>query len=407
MEFLFLFIVIGAVIFLSFKTDQRRLKPQEYIFHLQFKVTKDEFYEANKLKEHSYFSNDFIKNETIVLYLIVKRLLVKEKSWMEKSEYREPVLQACKFAVAGIYDYPPFDHIAEEHNEAVKKLNDPDLWQFIERQARIHVYQFTGQDDRAFYYRNGDAWKIRYSHLINNYDTENTEQFYTGVCQLATMNDKRVTVERDIYFQAHQFLIQKDKSYALRFYLHYLNVKTMSETFKYKKISKRNNAILFKNSKEEGQFKLICTRLLQNKNLKAALKQLDQLGISQRKKIDLDISAIKEAAGKQTKIAGILSEVLADDEPATIPQAPEKTPVIEIQNTPVDNKEELFRLFINCSYKLNKEEVDIFARTKGIFRSQFIESINETYYDELDDVLIEEDDDEYILNETYFHQIKG
>jgi hypothetical protein len=47
----------------------------------------------------------------------------------------------------------------------------------------------------------------------------------------------------------------------------------------------------------------------------------------------------------------------------------------------------------------------LFAKSKGIFKNQLIESINEICYDFLDDVLIEEEDDYYTINRNYFQTI--
>lgn len=54
------------------------------------------------------------------------------------------------------------------------------------------------------------------------------------------MSDKRVTIQRDIFYKAHLFLVHKDRGYSLKLYLQYLHVKTLSASFKHKKITKTN-----------------------------------------------------------------------------------------------------------------------------------------------------------------------
>jgi hypothetical protein len=224
-------------------------------------------------------------------------------------------------------------------------------------------------------------------------------QFYKEIRQLSAMSSGRITVQREIYYKAHQFLIDKDKKYSLKLYLQYLHVKTLTDAFAYKKITKTNRKYLFRNEKEEQQYFQICDKLIKDKDLKAALKRFDNLGITLRKKIKLNTNSIQEAAGKQARIAGILSDILSDEPPDEPAAQPKDSP-------PIDNKEALLQLFIAKDYKLNKEEVNIFAQSKGIFTGQLIQRINEEYFDQLDDVLIEEEAGEYHLNKTYFEVVK-
>jgi hypothetical protein len=62
-------------------------------------------------------------------------------------------------------------------------------------------------------------------------------------------------------------------------------------------------------------------------------------------------------------------------------------------------------LFSKSNFSIPQSELEIFAKSKGIFKNQLIESINETCYDFLDDVLIEEEDDYYTINTNYFQRI--
>ncbi|MDH6304131.1 hypothetical protein M2459_000843 [Parabacteroides sp. PF5-5] len=374
-------------------TKKKREQSKDYSFRDGYKLTRTEFEDALQLMGRNLCSNEYCKREIVTLFIDVRRTLIADKCWKDSFAFSEAILQTCKKTTLDLLSFQ--DTIESPAKEKI----DTATTRLIQERATVVVRPLTRESDRRFY-NSGDAWKVRYQNLINSFDTDNVQQFYNDICQLATMSDKRVTTEREIYLLAHQFLVHKDKEYSLKFYMHYLHVKTLSDTFKHKKISKPNAKLLFRNTKEEQQFNQVCSKLLTSKNLNTALKQFDNLEISQRKKVRLDITAIREAAGKQAKVAGILSDILADEpESVTIPQQP----LTEV----TDNKEGLLQLFINKDYKLNKEEVDIFARSKGLFMNQLIQSINEEHFDELDDVLIEEEEEYYMLNETYYEQLRG
>jgi hypothetical protein len=389
---IYLLVCIGVILALKLVTasykKQETLVKGSYSFRRGFNVTKAEFDEANQLLKRNFCSNEYCRKEAIVLFIDVKRNLAKNKRRKNVSSFNEVVFQYCKKVTLDILDFQ--DSVQDDIGEEP----EPDIIELIKERAAEVVRPLTAESDRSFY-NSGDAWKVRYNHLINGFNPENVVQFYDDIRQLGFMSDKRITVQREIYYEAHQFLLLKDKEYSLKLYLQYLHVKTNTHAFVHKKITKASRQWLFRGIREEQQFDQLCDKLLKDKNIKAALKQFDKLGITQRKKIQLDIASIREAAGKQARVAGLLSDLLAD-EPAPVPNG---IPVI-------DNKEALLQLFIDKDYKLTKEEVDIFAQSKGIFTAQLIQRINEDHFDELDDVLIEEEALEYRLNKMYLKAVK-
>ena len=52
-----------------------------------------------------------------------------------------------------------------------------------------------------------------------------------------------------------------------------------------------------------------------------------------------------------------------------------------------------------------QSEFETFAKSKGAFKNQLIDSINEICYEHLDDNLIEADDKYYIINQDYYQKI--
>ncbi|MNV80271.1 hypothetical protein D3C71_1738680 [compost metagenome] len=66
---------------------------------------------------------------------------------------------------------------------------------------------------------------------------------------------------------------------------------------------------------------------------------------------------------------------------------------------------ECLRLFDNESHSADSADIESFAKSKSVFKNQLIDGINETCYEVLDDVLIEETEDGYEINPNYYTQI--
>ncbi|MDR1161137.1 MAG: hypothetical protein LBK45_02250 [Tannerellaceae bacterium] len=389
---IYILVGIGVILALKLVTEsykrKKALSKRSYKLWDGFYVTKAELDETDQLLSWQFCSNEYCRREIIALFIDVKRNLAKSKRRKAAPSFNKTLLRYCREVTLKIIDFqdPLQDATLSEKPEAA-------IIELVKERAAVVVRPLTAESDRSLYY-SGDAWEVRYSHLIKGFEPGNVAPFYEAICQLGMLSNKRVTIQREIYYEAHLFLLFKDKEYCLKLYLQYLHVKTHTYSFVHKKIAKASRQWLFRDTREEQQFDQLCSKLLKDKRINAALKQFDKLGIAQRKKIQLDIISIKEAAGKQARVAGILSDIL-DDEPAATPK---DAPVI-------DNKEALLQLFIDKDYRLTKEEVDIFAQSKGVFTGQLIQRINEAYFDELDDVLIEEEDGGYRLNKMYFNKV--
>ena len=62
-------------------------------------------------------------------------------------------------------------------------------------------------------------------------------------------------------------------------------------------------------------------------------------------------------------------------------------------------------IFAKGNFSIPQSELETFAKSKGVFKNQLIESINEICYEDLDDVLIEEEDEHYIINPNYYQRL--
>lgn len=361
------------------------------------KISQKESRDIDTLQKEIHIPNKYCKKQVTTLFISVN----KEFPLEVKAAQQRNVLSFCECIVLRELNY-----LAERWSDEVEfaqAINNPVLCDEIQNRVPKFVVKITGEENDAFYDSNGDAWEIRYAHLIGGFTPNDVAYFYKEVCKLANLNAGRISVNRRIYTKSYQFLVKIDREYALRSYIRSLYFNTNA------KISARNRKILFKTKEEEQAFDKICVGVMTSEDIARALRKFDKLQISQRKKIKLNVNTIKAVAEKQSKVAGVLGELLTEEEEevaVAVQQLPVKEEVVPAPNRENNHKVALFQLFIDNSYKINKEEVNIFARSHGLFTSQFVEGINDEHYEELDDILIEEDEEHYILNESYYQQLK-
>jgi hypothetical protein len=249
---------------------------------------------------------------------------------------------------------------------------------------------------------NRKTWYANYTSLVENFDKQNIELFYKELCRLE-IQYKYPPTARNIYFQAHQFISKYHSGYSLLLYLHYLHVQTPSDTFRHKKIGAELKKILFRNKMQETRFTQICARLKTDRDLAKAIDETKLLFHITRRKIQLDVSTLEEAGKEQSQTAELLGKYLEDES-----EVAEKE-TIRLPVVPKENRYEidLLQWFESSNFTINKKEIDTFARNKGVFSDSLIQQINETYYETLDDLLIENEGEEYILNKVYYQQIKN
>ena len=62
-------------------------------------------------------------------------------------------------------------------------------------------------------------------------------------------------------------------------------------------------------------------------------------------------------------------------------------------------------IFTKSNFSVPQSDLEKFAKSKGVFKNQLVENINETCYDVLDDVLIEEEEEYYNINPSYYQRL--
>lgn len=284
--------------------------------------------------------------------------------------------------------------------------------------------------------QNVTRWKQQLDQLAARLSTTTTQAFVEGVQRLGQRNARNPALE-NIFFDASKLMAKYDRESALRFYLQYVYHDLNSVTINNKPLAKTIQKSLFPQPEQLQRFEAILNQLGQDKNLPHALSEVPTVYARQRRKIVLDLGAIRAVQHQHAGTVELLNEYLQDElETAVAPvSAPPLAPFVwevvpeeEIQlavlaPAPVvpavtttsgafaadwaltATQEALLARFAEQELTLPQAEVEAFARQHGALRNQLIDSINEQCYERLDDVLIEEDGDTYTIYESYYQQL--
>jgi len=133
----------------------------------------------------------------------------------------------------------------------------------------------------------------------------------------------------------------------------------------------------------------------------------------ERKIIEIDKSKIATAEEAHLRIKNKLDQILSWDEQLEKEKENVKT-VLPIKNATNSSKtshldnvqRELIKLMIEKGNSLSEEEVKIFAQKFKLPHNYLINSVNEYFYEKLNDNLIVEEDAFYLLNNDYYEEIK-
>ena len=227
-----------------------------------------------------------------------------------------------------------------------------------------------------------------------------------------------------IFFEASKFISKVDKGAALILYIHYIYHDLKSASFDNKQLTKTIQKSLFKTEEQFQEFGTIINEFIQHRDLNRALKSVEHFYMPKRKRISLDVSAINEAKEKHSGTVELLNKYLKEEEeidfekPVAIPATTEEIAIAIAPQVAAEastsssshidfnaSQLDLLELFAKRSFSIDQNEVEAFAKSKGLFKNWLIEKINELCYETIDDILIEEEDDQYIINENYYHKI--
>jgi hypothetical protein len=272
------------------------------------------------------------------------------------------------------------------------------------------------------YAQNTSRWKIKFEELTKDFKGSQ-KQFIDDIISLGKLNSKNPSIEI-IFFEASKFISQKDKEAALILYMHYLYHDLKSVTFDNRQLTKTIQKNLFSTNEQLHDFEIIVSQLISDKDLEKALQGVSKIYVKKRKKIQLDTTSIKEVQQQHAGTVELLNEYLKDeyeDEHDSVRTQEinneevniEIIPKVEAIQSSIFIKNIQFtqlhtntlEIFAKNSFSVSKIEIESFAKSKGVFKNQLVESINDICYDTLDDVLIEEEDEYYTINDSYYQRL--
>jgi hypothetical protein len=270
--------------------------------------------------------------------------------------------------------------------------------------------------------QNTTRWKLQFDHIENKH-LKNTEKFVNEINKLAELNQKNPAIE-NIFLEASKTIAKLDKEASLRLYMHYLYHDLKSTTFDNRQLTKTIQKSLFKTNEQLHEFEKIVSGLTNDKNLQYALDQIPNIYAVKRKQIKLDKASIQDVQQQHSGTVELLNEYLNDeyqDDHTTIIAKENNNDEVTIQiqsrseSEPAtmlckgvnltDIQKLMLDIFVKANFSVPQAEIEAFAKERNLFRNQLIESVNDSCYETLDDILIEEEEDYYQINEEYYKTI--
>ncbi|WP_291144899.1 tellurite resistance TerB C-terminal domain-containing protein [Flavobacterium sp. UBA7680] len=292
--------------------------------------------------------------------------------------------------------------IAQIHFVLISKINLPDK----ETEIKLNLQNTT-------------RWKAKFEEISSGFNKDSKE-FLDQIIELGKLNKENPSVE-NIFFEASKFIAKYDQETALSLYLHYLDHDLQSITFDNKQLTKTIQKSLFKDNIQLENFERIVSEFIYDKDLRKALSSVPQVYAVKRKKIQLDKSLIKEVQQQHSGTVELLNEYLRDENSEELDSKSVLDEQIEIsidhskteETISIYSKDFVFKpihtstleFFSKNNYSILQSEFEIFAKSKGAFKNQLIENINEICFENLDDLLIEEDEEYYTINQDYYQKL--
>lgn len=377
------------------------------------KVIDDLFQDVIKI-ENMTFSSSYYEGELKWAYARFQDCVFLTFYKKVENSVREKYGHSRKLKLEGYYPYHKSEELINEKlgyrvdeliTEKYSQISPPDSETEVELNAQ-----------------NVNRWKDEFEKIKKNIGLKKIEGFKVSLRDLVKVNKKNPKVE-SIFFEAAKFIASHDSVLALIYYLKYIRYNLASE-YKRRELPSNIKKSIFKNEEQQQKYDQIISELEETKDIKDAINQLIDLFKPKKKRIVLDKSGIEETERKHLGTVSLLNEYLNNDDEAELEDVEEAESIntIVASNGETSSQLEksqfisglnlstiqidLIKRIAANSFTIGQTEVDDFAQRNGMFKNQLIDSINEACEQYLDgDVLIEEDDDNYVIEETYYEEI--
>jgi len=302
----------------------------------------------------------------------------------------------------------------------VKEKFDQRLGAMIQEMV-ISLIPTIGQPDEETEIALNEAtttrWKIYFEKITGQASTVDHAETFAALYRLGELNSRNPSVEQ-VYYEASKFAASIDKTEALKFYLHYVWADLNSTVIDNKQLNKTIQKKLFSTEDQLNIFQTIINNLVDSRNFPLALMEVENVYRAKRKTIKLSSEAIQRVQDQHSGTVDKLNEYLQDEEELlqiTVPkQVTQETavttavPTAEISPTGIaleTFQKECLQLFTENNFSVGFAAIEIFAKSKAMFKNQLIDGINERCYELVDDMLIEETEDGYEINPDYYQKI--
>jgi hypothetical protein len=379
-----------------------------------------------------------------------------------ETEIFEYIFKKSENTVRNAYGFPAklapqFSSDQAKFSKALQQKLEPTLEAVIE-ELKSSIAPPDEATEKELNAKIPTRWKKQYKQLEEAFTPENKESFIISVWELDKRNEGNSTI-KELFFLAAKFLAAYDKAQALNFYLNYRFLDMKSGKSDEKLLPATIKKKIFEKQEQEQKFKDILHQLAVHQDLALAMQQVCEIfeTPAERKKIKLDGAVIRNTFEQDKKAVQLLNKYLEEDalycssysesdvaKPTPIQeldsnaQTLEKAQpsnsyavgeVIESKNKYNGSKEaiilqpdngifkpslslspiqiELLILFQENDLQFSEACMNEFCKAKGVFKGQFIDSLNENCYDLLDDNLIEEVEGIWAINPNYFSKITG
>lgn len=362
-------------------------------------------------------------------------------------------------------DYEYYGYSSGWYTPATNRVLD-NIFKIAENAVRTH-YRHTRKRDEAYAYEHLERdLKIRvnlkefFSSIISQYNPEIQTPSEGTVLKLNELNRARWKEEfkaikaaaksstpkettqkiyklfdentnnvsrANIYFEATKVFIQFNRLETLKCYLQYFAFAQKETKGKIKVLPTSITKKLFTKKEHGDRFVKIVAHLSQTGRLDIALEKVADVYKVERKKIQIDEAEINKINETHKETVEKLNVILTDEvvEENAAESVLKETPIIEEEKslddifgnreeTDVDTKIEfnaihldLFDLFKREKLSLTNEQISAFAKEKRKLKGQLINKINELFYEQYEDVLIENTEEGYTINEAYIDFVKN
>lgn len=260
-------------------------------------------------------------------------------------------------------------------------------------------------------------WKLSFDLSGDIFNELGKDGFLSKLKEVLSQNVKNRSLEI-IHLDVAKYLINYDKQLSLEHFLRYIRENQKRRALVLKPMSKTMIKKLFSTPELQQRYEDVCVRMLNKQiNLRQALIEVKDFYIPVRRKIVLDTLAINQAKEQYAETVEVLNDYLQDEheqELLTMPPSiaqPETLGkgyadsgdryLVSLTGIQID----LLLLFKKSNWELPADELEHFCQSNGTAKGTLTNNINETCYEVLDDLLIEEEGTSFTINANYYNQI--